>query len=81
MRGCPFGKIPVRVPIEAAAPVITEGSGLSVSGLIQRRATLPAAGFAGRNPRSRGWCFLLSADTGQEGFDSAQGQSCGLRDR
>ena len=68
------------VPIEATASVITEGLGLAVPGLFQWCATLLAAHLADCDAWSRVWCFLLSADTGQEGFDGAEGQSYGFRD-
>ena len=79
VRGSAFGKVPVVVPVEATAPVITEGPGFAVSSLIQWCTALLAARLAGGNAWSRVCCFLLSTDTGQEGFDGTQGQSCGFR--
>ena len=80
MRRSPPGQIPVLVPIEDTAPVITEGSGLAVPSLIQWCAALPAARMADCDAWGRVWYFLLPADTGQEGFYGAQGQSCGFCD-
>ena len=81
VRGCSFGKVPVVVPVEATTPVIAEGADLAVPSLIQWCAALPTVCLADCNAWSRVWCFLLSADTGQKGFDGTQGQSCGFRDR
>ena len=80
VRGCAFGKVAVVVPVEAPAPVITEGAGLAVPSLIQWGTALLTVCLADCYAWCRIWCFLLSADTGQEGFDGTQGQSCGFRD-